>query len=211
MPKGKKTGKVRDKWRDKKWLVVYAPTSFGNQPVAYIPVTDEAKAVGRVIEMALFDISKSDPQHHAIKLFFQIERIEGDKAYTRFQGHEYAREFLRSLVRRGSSLLNYVGDYTTADGYKFRVSTIAFTHRRVNTSKKKMIRSIINEWLSREIPKLTIDQFVQAVVWTGVNASLQSQIKRIISMRHTAVRKTKLMSWPKVQAEQKLQVEATPQ
>ena len=211
MPKGKKAGRVRDKWRDKKWVVVHAPVTFGSQPVAYIPVSDEERAIGRIIECTLFDLWKTDPQQHTIKLYFQIERIDGNVAYTRFKGHEYAKEFLRSLIRRGSSLVSHVNDYTTADGYKFRISTIAFTQRRVNTSKKQMIRRIIKEVLNNEISKLTIDQFVQGVVGPKFNADLHSQTKKVIGIRHIAVRKTKMLSTPKAQAMEKVQVEAPQQ
>jgi small subunit ribosomal protein S3Ae len=211
MVKGKKTGRVRDKWRDKKWVVVNAPVTFGSQPVAYIPVTEEEKAIGRVVECTLFDLWKTDPQQHTIKLYFQVEKIDEDVAYTRFKGHEYAKEFLRSLIRRGSSLVSYVNDYTTIDGYKFRISTIAFTQRRVNTSKKQMIRRIINDVLNREISKLTIDQFVQGAVGPKFNADLHSQTKRIIGVRHIAVRKTKLLSVPKARAPERIQVEAPQQ
>ena len=208
MVKGKRGGRVRDKWRDKKWVVVQAPVTFGSQPVAYIPVSDEDKAVGRVVECTLFDLWKTDPQQHTIKLYFQVERIDGNIAYTRFKGHEYAKEFLRSLIRRGSSLVSHVNDYTTADGYKFRISTIAFTQRRVNTSKKQMIRRIIDEVLISEISKLTIDQFVQGVVGPKFNADLHSQTKKIIGVRHIAVRKTKLLTIPKAKPMANVQVEA---
>jgi len=211
MPKGKKAGRVRDKWRDKRWVVVHAPATFGSQPVAYIPIGDEEKAIGRVIECTLFDLWKTDPQQHTIKLYFQIEKIDGNVAHTRFKGHEYAKEFLRSLIRRGSSLVNHVNDYTTADGYKFRISTVAFTQRRVNTSKKQMIRRIINEVLSNEISKLTIDQFVQGAVGPKFNADLHSQTKKVIGIRHIAVRKTKMLSTPKMEAMEKVQVEAPQQ
>ncbi|MGH9921415.1 MAG: 30S ribosomal protein S3ae [Nitrososphaerales archaeon] len=208
MPKGKKAGRVRDKWRDKKWVIVQPPATFGSQPIGYIPVSDEEKAIGRVIECTLFDIWKTDPQQHTIKLYFQIERIDGNIAHSKFKGHEYAKEFLRSLIRRGSSIVNHVNDYTTSDGYKFRISTIAFTQRRVNTSKKQMIRRIITEVLTNEISKLTLDQFVQGVVGPKFNADLHSQTKKIIGVRHIAVRKTKLLtkSEPK-----KLEVEAPTQ
>ncbi len=211
MPKGKKAGRVRDKWRDKKWVVVNTPATFGNQPVAYIPVSDDEKAIGRIIECTLFDIWKTDPQQHTIKLYFQIERIDGNIAYTHFKGHEYAKEFVRSLIRRGSSLVSHINDYATADGYKFRISTIAFTQRRVNTSKKQMIRRVINEVLNKEISKLTVDQFVQGVVGPKFNADLHSQTKKVIGIRHIAVRKTKLLSSPKAKAMEKVQVEAPQQ
>ena len=55
----RKTRKIKDKWKEKKWITVSAPDSFNNIPVAYIPITDDKNAVGRVIEVTLFDILKA--------------------------------------------------------------------------------------------------------------------------------------------------------
>ncbi len=205
MVKGKRGGRVRDKWHDKKWVMIQAPASFGNTQIAQIPVTDEEKAIGRIIEVTLFELWKTDPQQHTIKLYFQIDKIDNDIAYTRFKGHEFAKEFLRSLIRRGSSMISYVNDYTTLDGYKFRVSSIAFAQRRLNSSKKHEIRAIINGVLASEIPQKTIDQFVQAVVGPELNARMHAKVKRIVGVRHISVRKTKLMQSPAAQVVETVQ------
>ena len=57
-------------------------------------------------------------------------------ASTIFKRFEYSKEFLRSLVRRGSSKINFIIDIKTKDGYVFRVKIIALTYRPLNTSRK---------------------------------------------------------------------------
>ena len=56
MVKGaKKGGRVRDKWRDKQWVVVNSPSAFGGTPLNYIPITDPAQAyeaMSRVAQQA---------------------------------------------------------------------------------------------------------------------------------------------------------------
>ena len=103
MAKGaKKGGRVRDKWRDKQWVVVNSPSAFESGPLNYIPITAVESRKGRVIENTMFDILRQDPTQHQTKVFVQIESIHDGIANTIFKGHEYAKEFLRSLVRRGS-------------------------------------------------------------------------------------------------------------
>ncbi|MFQ5941120.1 MAG: 30S ribosomal protein S3ae [Nitrososphaerales archaeon] len=206
MVKGKRAGRVRDRWHDKKWVLVQTPASFGNMKIAQIPVTNEEKAIGRIIEVTLFELWRTDPQQHTIKLYFQIDKIENGIAYTRFNGHEYAKEFLRSLIRRGSSMISYVNDYTTQDEYKFRVSAIAFSQRRLNSSKKHEIRTIINEVLASEIPQKNIDQFVQAVVGPELNARMHAKVKKIVGVRHISVRKTKLLQLSREPVVQQVQI-----
>ena len=103
----RKTRKIKDKWKEKRWITVLAPDSFNNVPVAYIPITNDKTAIGRVIEVTLFDILKGDPSQHQYKLFFKINKVTDEKATTIFKRYEYAKEFLRSLIRRGSSRINF--------------------------------------------------------------------------------------------------------
>jgi small subunit ribosomal protein S3Ae len=201
MVKGaKKGGRVRDKWRDKQWIVVNAPSAFGSSPLNYIPITDVEHAIGRVIENTMFDILKQDPTQHQIKIYVQIDKINDGIASTIFKGHEYAKEFLRSLVRRGSSMITFIKDYTTSDGYKFRVSLIAFTQRRVNSSKKHEIRLIALRELSERIPKLSADQFAQEVTMGKLAADIMAEVKKITIIRHIGIKKTILISTPQSRA-----------
>jgi len=201
MVKGaKKGGRVRDKWRDKQWVVVNAPSAFGGSPLNYIPITDVNQSIGRVIENTMFDVMKQDPTQHQIKLYVQIDKIGDGTASTIFKGHEYAKEFLRSLVRRGSSMVTYIHDYTTMDGFRFRVSLIAFTQRRVNSSKKHEIRLISARVLAERISKMTADQFAQEVTMGKLASDVMAEVKKITIIRHLGIKKTSLISTPQSRA-----------
>lgn len=198
----KRGGRVRDKWRDKQWVVVNAPVAFGGNPLSYVPITNIDNSKGRVIENTMFDILKQDPTQHQTKIFVQIDNIRDGTASTIFKGHEYAKEFLRSLIRRGSSMINYVHDFRTIDGFTFRVSTIAFSQRRLNSSKKHEIRMVTHRILSDKIPKLTVDQFVQEATMGKMGGDLLAEAKKIASIRHIGIKKTKLISTPESRAVQ---------
>ena len=193
MPKAKKTRRIKDKWREKVWVTVRAPVSFGSTPVAYIPVTEPEKAIGRVLETTLFDLVKQDPQQHAIKLYFQIEKIENDNATTIFKGHEYGREYLRSLIRRGSSMVSAINDYLTRDGMKVRVYLVVFAQRRLNASRKHGIRSLALKILTEKTSSLTYDQFAQEAVLGKIASDIYNEAKKIAHLRHVGIRKTKLV------------------
>ena len=190
----KKGGRVRDKWRDKQWIIVNAPAAFGGTALNHIPITDAGQATGRVIENTMYDIMKQDPTQHQIKVFVQIDKINDGIASTIFKGHEYAKEFLRSLVRRGSSMITFIHDYTTMDGHTFRVATIAFSQRRINTSRKHEIRLIIHRMLSEKISKITVDQFAQEVTMGKMASDIMAASKKITAIRHLGIKKTKLIS-----------------
>ena len=188
-----KTARVKDKWREKKWVTVLAPSAFNSVPVAYIPITDDASAISRVIEVTLFDIVKGDPSQHQYKLYFQINKVEGETATTIFKRYEYAKEFLRSLVRRGSSLITFIGDYKTKDGYIFRIKIIALTQKKLNTSRKHALRLIARDVMSKTIPEMTIEQFVQATAFGKINSDIMAAVKKIIHVRHVGIEKAKII------------------
>ncbi len=197
MAKGsRRGGRVRDKWRDKQWIIVNAPPAFEQVPLNYIPISDVNTAKGRVIENTLYDVLKQDPTQHQTKIFVQIDKINSGIASTIFKGHEYAKEFLRSLIRRGSSMINYVHEYTTADGYVFRVSATAFSQRRINSSKQHEIRLTMNNVLAERIPQLSLNEFVKEVTMGKMGSDLMNISKKIAVIRHVGIRKTKLISSP---------------
>jgi len=199
MAKGaRRGGRVRDKWKDKQWIVVNSPTAFGGNPVNYLPITDVKGAEGRIIENTLWDFYKGEPTQHQTKVYLQIVNIMGNNAKTIFKGHEYAKDFLRSLVRRGSSMVNLVKDYKTSEGYVFRVAIVAFSQRRLNTSKKHEVRLLIDRYLSEKIPRLNVDQFVQESTSGNLSKELLAESKKIGFIRHLGIKKTKLIYSPKI-------------
>jgi len=189
----RRKGRTKDKWREKRWVTVNAPESFNVVPIAYIPITDDEKAIGRVLEVTLYDILKGDPSQHQYKMYFQIDKVNGDKASTIFKRFEYSKEFLRSLVRRGSSKINFIIDIKTKDGYIFRVKVIALTHRQLNTSRKHALRLIIRDVINKTVPEMTVDQFVQATCYSKINSDIMAAFKKVIRVRHVGLEKVKLI------------------
>jgi len=189
----RRKGRVKDKWREKKWITVNAPDSFNNVPIAYIPITDDKNAPGRVLEVTLYDILKGDPSQHQYKMYFQLDKIKDDKASTIFKRFEYSKEFLRSLVRRGSSKINFIIDAKTKDGYVFRIKVIALTHRQLNTSRQHDLRLIARDIINKIVPEMTIDQFVQATCYGKINSDIMAATKKVIKIRHVGLEKVKLI------------------
>jgi len=93
----KATRKVRDKWRLKEWYDVYSPPYFGENIVASIPCEIPTAVIGRVVETTLYDIT-NDFAHQSIKLYFLVVNAKDHRAETILKSHEYATDYLRSLV-----------------------------------------------------------------------------------------------------------------
>ncbi|MEM2943107.1 MAG: 30S ribosomal protein S3ae [Candidatus Bathyarchaeia archaeon] len=198
----KATGRIRDKWRMKEWYSVYTPSYFGEINIANIPCSDASKLPGRVVESTLYEIT-GDFSHQSIKLYFLIRQVKGDRAETILKGHEYSADYLRSLVRRGSSRVDGIFKITTKDGYTSRISIVAFAKGRVKVSQQRAIRRVMREVLEEKAKNLTYDQLCHDMVLlsvgkAGIGSEIYNLAKRISPLRHCGVRKSKLLSFPAV-------------
>ncbi len=193
----RKRRRIKDKWKLKTWLTVHAPRALGSVPIASIPSNSPESAIGRVVETTLFDIFKEDPSNYSIKLYFKIVKVDGNDAYTIFKGHEYAREYLRNLIRRGSSMVDYINNYTTRDGYKIRIFVVVFTRNRINSSRKHATRIAVHKILSERVPKLTYDQFIHEILVGDLKKFMLKEARKVCPIRHLGIRKTKLLEVPK--------------
>jgi len=175
--------------------MVVAPPFFGNVELGTVPAEEPEQLIGRVVEATLYDIT-SDFSHQNLKMFFQINEIEGKTARTLFKGHEYSRDYLRSLVRRRTTKVDGLFNLTTKDGYKMRVAVSALTLSRIKTSQEKIIRSMMDKTVKEKAAALTLDQFVQEMVLGKIASDVYNEAKKVAPLRHVGIRKSKLVAQP---------------
>jgi small subunit ribosomal protein S3Ae len=187
--------RVQDKWRMKDWYDVYSPSYFGSKVLASIPVTSEENLIGRTVETTLYDIT-GDFSLQYLKLYFQIIKVDGKDVTTIFKGHQYTGDYLRSLVRRGSTRIDGIFNVTTKDGYKIRVSIAAFSVMRVRKSQISNVRKVAHQILNEKAENLNFDQFVQEIVLGKIGSDIYNIAKKIIPLRNVGARKSKLISYP---------------
>ncbi len=179
----------------KEWYNVNSPAYFGGKVIALVPASSAENMMGRTIETTLYDITGDFSQQH-LKLNFQVIRLKGTDAETIFKGHEYTGDYLRSLVRRGNTRMDHILKITTKEGYILRVSVVAFSVLRVRKSQILSVRKIMHRILDEKAKTLFFDQFVQEAVLGKIASDIYNEAKKIIPLRHTGVRKTKLLSYP---------------
>ncbi len=183
--------KVRDKWRSKDWYSVYTPSYFGELNVAQIPCDDQSKLVGRVVENTLYDIT-GDFAHQSTKLYFLVTGAEAERAQTTLKGHEYSADYLRSLVRRGSSRVDCIAQVTTKDRFSTMISIVAFARGRLNASQQHAVRAVMRKIVEEKAENLTYDQLSQEMVLGKVGSDIYNEAKKIAPLRHVGVRKSRL-------------------
>jgi len=187
-----------DKWKGKRWFVVLTPPYFGERELFEVPADGPEKMLKRVLEATLYDVTSEDVRQQVIKMYFQVVAVEGDKAKTIFKGHEYSRDFLKSLIRRKTSKVDGIFDVTTKDGYRIRVYPCALTQYRIKTSQQKAIRKVMKEIVERKARELNFGQFVQEMVLGKMASDIYNEAKKIAPLRHVGIRKSKLLYAPEL-------------
>jgi len=181
--------------------MIVAPPYFGNVELGAVPAEEQNQLIGRVAEATLYDIT-GDFSHQYLKMFFQVNTIEGKTARTLFKGHEYSRDYLRSLVRRRTTKVDGLFNLTTKDGYKLRISVSALTLSRIKTSQEKTVRKIMDKTIKEKSAALTLDQFVQEMVLGKIASDIYNEAKAVAPLRHVGIRKSKLLAAPATQGQE---------
>jgi len=193
--KRKTRRKAIDSWKTKEWYDIYAPKTFKEAYLGSVPAAEPESLVGRIIEILLYDLTNNF-KHTYIKLRFKITEINGTRAETRFWGHELTRDFIRSMIHRGSSRIDGIFNYTTADKFVYRVSTFVITRRRAKRSQKQTMRRIIFQVVSEFAKNMPHDRFVRGIIFGKFSANIMKIAKTIYPLKECQIRKIKVVSMP---------------
>ena len=187
--------RTRDKWREKVWYQILAPDYFDNKEIGNTPAGDPDQLIGRTVQPTLYDLTGDFDQVH-VKLKFKIMDIKGQQATTVFHGHEWGSDYLRGLVRRGTSRIDWIGPILTKDDYLMRISVIVFTMTRAKSSHEHAVRKSTEKIIRMHAKKHTFDELVQKVVLGELASEVQEEVKKIIPVRKCEIRKSKVLKGP---------------
>ncbi|MGC8816448.1 MAG: 30S ribosomal protein S3ae [Candidatus Hadarchaeum sp.] len=186
---------IKKTWREKEWFEVVAPPMFGSQKIGETLASEPEQLIGRVFETTLGDLIEDFSKSH-IKLYFQVKEVRDRQALTKFIGHEMARDYIRSQVRRRAGKVDDIATVTTKDGYKLRVTSMVTTLRRVQSTKLDLIHKDMRKVVETRAAERTLDQFVQEAVLGKLSADIYKEAKKYCPIRRVEVYKSKVLSEP---------------
>lgn len=197
MAKGKRGPRKVEGWKSKQWYNVIAPEMMGQQEVGETPSSNPELLLGRVIEVTLGELT-NDYSKQNIKLELKVDQVGGDAAYTKFIGHELTRDYLRSLVKRQTSMIAVNIDIKTRDGYTVRLKPTCFTIKRAKSSQIKDIRQLMTSIIQQKARELDFDTFIQDAVLGKLSAQIYRDVKNIYPLRRVEILKTHVLAEPEV-------------
>ncbi|MFB6297545.1 MAG: 30S ribosomal protein S3ae [Salinirussus sp.] len=193
--------------QDKQWYDVLAPETFDRVELGATPADEPDRALGRTIETTLGDI-RNDASENNTKLTFRITEVASDTAYTEFIKHELTRDYLRSLVRRGSSKIEAYITVLTTDDYRVQIQPVALTTKQADASQKKAIRRTMIDLVEESAADRTFEDLIDSVVEGRLSSAIYNEAKTIYPLRRVEVQKTTLEARPEeVAAEEEVSVD----
>lgn len=181
--------------KEKKILTILSPPYFGSREIGETIVSENEKAINRVIRTSLYAITDDFSKQYLL-LKFKIVRVIDSKAETVFYGHEYGGEYLRSLIRRGTTRIDGIFDIETKDKYKLRLRITTFLSGRSRSWENKKIRSIMKKIVEDKASNMSLDQFAQELVLDKVASDIYNEARKIASIKHLGVIKSKVLKIP---------------
>lgn len=168
---------------------------MGQHEVGETLASDPELLLGRVVEITLGDMT-NDMSKQNIKLSLKVDQVGGDSAYTKFVGHNLTRDYLRSLVKRQTSMITSIIDVMTKDGYKVRIKPSCFTIRRAKSSQIKAIRQVMVNIVHKKANESDINTFIQDAVLGGLAVQIYRDVKNIYPLKRVEILKTHVIGEP---------------
>ncbi|MEL9999366.1 MAG: 30S ribosomal protein S3ae [Thermoplasmata archaeon] len=187
--------KIKDKWKAKSWYKILTPESFGFKEIAETPAETPEKLMGRVAETTLYNIN-GDIKKEYVKLYFKINKVDGNQAFTQFIGHDVTQDYIRRLVRRRRSRIDAIFPLTTVDGFTIRVKITTIADKRINSSLKSAIRKKIVEAVTNNGTKMNFYEFVNYMLSEKIVQDIEKNVKPVYNLKRIEVRKSNLIEMP---------------
>jgi len=193
--------------QQKRWYTLQAPEQFDRAELGETPADEPDKVLGRTIETTLGDL-QNDASENNTKLTFKVNEIASDTAYTEFIKHELTRDYMRSLVRRGSSKVEAFITVLTDDDYRVQIQPVALTTKSADESQEKAIRRTMIDLVEESAREHSFADLIDSVVEGRLSSAIYNESKTIYPLRRVEIQKATLEARPEeVAAEEETSVD----
>jgi len=185
--------KIKDRWKAKGWYNLLAPEMFNKQLLGETVADDPSKVLGRIAQVTVQDLTGDFSKMH-IKLHFRVHHVQGSDALTVFVGHDMTSDYVRRLTRRKRTRTDSVFDVKTKDTWTIRVKPMAIADRRIQASKQRVIRQIMEKVVRDSAASLTAGEFVKVMISGDLAKTIAVACKPIQPISRVEIRASEVRS-----------------
>ncbi len=184
--------RVRDTWKEKEWYKITSPKAFGENEIGTTPSRDPEFLIGRRVDVTMRELT-GDFSKQYVKLKFQISNIKGNIAETKFIGHQVTTDYVRSMIRRGTSRIDAPEIVTTNDEHQIKAHVLVITTRRAKSSQQKFIRETVQGLLKEIASQKSFEELVDGIVTGKIASEIYHKTKKIYPLKRVETIKTKVI------------------
>ncbi len=197
MAKAKKPQKTIDSWKKKRWHRVLAPKLFNEQELGKTPALEPGMLEGRTVAASLMMLIH-DMKQAGTTVTFEVDRVQGDTAFTRVKEIEITPSSIKRLVRRHRDRIEDSFIITTKDGISVRIKPFAVTKNCANNSVGTAIRKALRAEIYRIGGKITYETLITDIISRRMQNGLRAALNKIFPLRNCEIRKLTLLPNQKI-------------
>lgn len=192
-------GRTIDKWSLKNLYTILSPEDLDlgpaskGAPVGETIGSNPDKIIGRILEVPLSDLAQKYSLIYS-KILLKIVDVTGNNAKTKFTGHSFASDYIRSLVKRRRTRIDWIGTVTTKDGIELRLTVTSLTMRRSKTSRKHSIRLEMRDLVLKIASEMDFNEFVNYMLIGNLNSELFDVCRKIYPIASMDIQKSKVLT-----------------
>ncbi len=178
--------------KKKNWLDIVAPTIFNKQIVGETHTSNPQSKIGTVFSISLSNLVR-DPRKQAVKIYFKINGLEGNKLSTQACGYEVSTPSIKRFVRRNISRVDDTFVVRTKDEQLLKIKPFLITRSIVSNSLKTKLRKRVRYLVTKAVAERNLDEVMQLVVAQRLQMELKNQLKKVYPLRIIELRKIELL------------------
>ncbi|MDR0913240.1 MAG: 30S ribosomal protein S3ae [Methanobrevibacter sp.] len=191
MAKAKKR-RVRDTWKEKEWFTIKTPVAFNDKVIGETPVKDPEFLIGRRVDVTMRELA-GDFSKQYIKLKFEVNNVAANIANTKFIGHQVTSDYVRSMIRRGTSRVDAFVTVKTKDDVKLKLHVLAITTRRAKSSQQKLMRETIIKLVQESGSERSFENLIESAVNGRFASEIYHKVKKIYPLKRVEIVKSKII------------------
>jgi small subunit ribosomal protein S3Ae len=183
---------VKKKTKVKEAYTIISPKAFGEKEIGVTFASEPKQLIDRRVILSALELTDNMNKYY-LKFLFRIKRVEGEKAFTEFDGSECLQDYISRMVVRRVKRVDIIQDIPTKDGVKLRVKSICILPRGAKESVKLSVSKKIKEMVEKEIGSKSLDDFVKDLISDGIKSKILKEARKIYPVRNFEFRKVEVL------------------
>ena len=185
--------KVKDKWKNKMWYRLHAPSMFNYTIMAHTPADNPEFVNGRVAEVPLEKLTGDYTQKNFM-IKFRVNETRGNNAFTSFDGHRLTSDYKRALTRRRNSRIDCNFVLKLKDDVQIRMKPIIMVDKRIKKSQERILRALTHETIEKTLTKLTLSEALKKIYSGELSKDAAAILKTTYPTKRVEISKINVMN-----------------